>query len=290
MRNHLSQKAVVRRLTQEEIAECIKSIQILGYAVVPRYVEAAEREHSLDLIRHYRAAESQQLRNVSANQQMDKYLYHLQFKDIWFFDLITEGNVLDVMIPFLNDEYYRLIPPHLPNFLLAYYNARSSVAALALHIDNYIPYTGRWPVSMQLAISLNGQSAETGATTIVPGSHVSGNYPDRSFQGAVPLTLNPGDAVIWDSRLWHGALGNPTERERWSLIATFRPWWAKQNFDPVRGFSSALFDKLSPQQKALAGFLSLPAVDENEKVALKEGFDDLLPSIAAYRQRRRCET
>jgi hypothetical protein len=85
------------------------------------------------------------------------------------------------------------------------------------------------------------------------------------------------------------ALENPTERERWSLIATFRPWWAKQNFDPVRGFSPALFEKLSPQQKALAGFLSLPAVDENEKVALTEGLDDLLPSLEDYRRRRQYE-
>ena len=111
-----------------------------------------------------------------------------------------------------------------------------------------------------------------------------GHLPDRSLTDvAIELSCNPGDVIVWDSRLWHGALQNVTGADRWSLVATFRPWFLKQNYDPVLGMPEELYAVLDDQQKALCGFLSRPPRDEKEKVSLKEGYEGLRPRVADYR-------
>ena len=112
-----------------------------------------------------------------------------------------------------------------------------------------------------------------------------GHLPDRSLTDvAIELSCNPGDVIVWDSRLWHGALQNVTGADRWSLVATFRPWFLKQNYDPVLGMPEELYAVLDDQQKALCGFLSRPPRDEKEKVSLKEDYEGLRPRVADYRE------
>lgn len=196
--------------------------------------------------------------------------------------------MLQTLKPFLNDPYYQKIDDDDINFILAYYNARSSVAELPLHIDNYFPTGGDHPNSMQIVFSLSGQDAQNGATVVVPGSHRIQNFPDRSIsQISQVVNCEPGDVIVWDSRLWHGALENKTGQDRWSLVATFRPWFMKQNFDVVRGLSESIFQLSTPQEKALLGFLSLPVVDETERINLKQGYSDLKTELNEYRERGR---
>jgi len=264
----------------------IASISEVGYCVIEGWLEKEKVEQALTIINGKATPSPHLSSGVSENQSRDKYVYHLQFLDSFFLDILTESNILEIIHEFLNDEWYHQLPEGDPNFLLAYYNARSSVAALPLHQDNYIPYRDSVPISMQLIVSLSGQNEENGATVVVPGSHLSGELADRDCKKIETLRLDPGDAVIWDSRLWHGAMANLSLRDRWSLVATFRQWWAKQNYDPVRGFNEKQYQKMSHTQKALTGFLSLPAVDDQEKVSLKEGYPNLLGSIFDYRSRR----
>lgn len=279
---------MIRKLSAGEIESAITKIKYLGYAVIPGVLSKEVTQHLLGKVETLFKETSPIGENsgVTTNQLHDKYVYHLQYRDLDFLSILTDGNLLELLKPFLNDPYYTQLAPDQFNFLLAYYNARSSVDPLKLHIDNYIPTGGLHPISMQIVFSLNGQNAQNGATTIVPGSHNMQRYPDREAQGIEQvLECDPGDALVWDSRLWHGALENVTRADRWSLVATFRPWWAKQNFDPVRGLSEAMFSQLNPQQKALLGFLSLPPKDESEKVSLKQGYKDLLNTLDDYRKR-----
>jgi hypothetical protein len=275
-----------RLIGDDALCAAVLDIRYKGYAVIENFCSEELTALMLDLVESDYQPAPIVRRNLSPNQALDKYIYHLQFKNKKYLDLLTESNILQILIPFLNDSYYRQIPDNLPNFLLGYYNARSSVAALPLHQDNLLVYRGGTPISMQIAISLSGQNHSNGATILVPGSHMSGSLADREYNNAEILDLNPGDAAIWDSRLWHGALENTSGMDRWSLIGTFRPWWAKQNFDPVRGLSEHLFAAMDNQQKALLGFLSLPVVDDLESVSIKLGYDDLLGSIREYRERR----
>ena len=279
---------MIRKLSADEIESAIAKIEYLGYAVIPGVLSKEVTRGLLKKVETLFECANPLGKNsgITTNQLHDKYVYHLQYKDTDFLKIITDENLLELLRPFLNDPYYTQLAPDQFNFLLAYYNARSSVDPLQLHIDNYIPTGGYHPNSMQIVFSLNGQNAQNGATTVVPGSHNIQKYPDRKALGIEQIVeCDPGDAIVWDSRLWHGALENSTRADRWSLVATFRPWWAKQNFDPVRGLSEEIFSQLTPQQKALLGFLSLPPKDESEKVSLKQGYNDLLNTLDDYRKR-----
>jgi ectoine hydroxylase-related dioxygenase (phytanoyl-CoA dioxygenase family) len=277
-----------RNVSTSQIKEHINDIKYSGYTVVREFLDKDTVEILLALVEKH-ATNKDDLTNVSSNQALDDYAYHLQFKDEKFIHLFGQSNILKILQPFLNDPYYSKIPADLPNFILAYYNARSSVAPLDLHIDSYVPSVSAFTTSMQISFSLSGQNKDNGATTIVPGSHNLNSFPDRSakLSGLEVLECEPGDAIIWDSRLWHGALENFSGKKRWSLVATFRPWWAKQNFDPVSGVSELIYSRLSSLEKGLLGFLSLPAIDELDKVALKEGYNDLLGSVNEYKLKRR---
>lgn len=275
----------MRTLTEGEVSRAIEEVKLLGYSVLKNILPSEIVSKLLQLVE--RDKSTGEGVGTTANQAQDKYVYHLQFRDKVFLDILTEWQGgLEILRPFINDPFYRQLPVDDFNFLLAYYNARSSVAALPLHIDNYVPTLGDFPNSMQLVFSLNGQNEDNGATIVVPGSHRVGALPNRELTDlAQPLNCSAGDVIVWDSRLWHGALENRNGKDRWSLVATFRPWFLKQNYDPVRGMPEELYAQLSSQQKALCGFLSLPPKDEREKVSLKEGYEALRSTVAGYRDR-----
>lgn len=277
----------MRELDTTMIDRAVQEVQVFGYTIIQEALSEETRLSLLELVEahHEVAKPALAASGVSANQAQDKYVYHLQFKHRLFLDILSDWQSgLRILRPFLQDPYYRQLPEDTNNFLLSYYNARSSVAALPLHIDNYVPSLGDYPNSMQIVFSLNGQNSNNGATIVVPGSHQSGRYPDRSLTDkAYSLECAPGDAIIWDSRIWHGAAENMNGLDRWSLVATFRPWFLKQNFDPVRGTPEPLYAEMSNDQKALMGFLSLPPKNDSEKISIKEGFEGLRPTVADYR-------
>ncbi|PCJ61792.1 MAG: hypothetical protein COA79_05710 [Planctomycetota bacterium] len=275
------------KVNPNEISDHIQEIKYTGFTKIKKFLNTDLISRLLELI-HQNYKGYKDLKNVSPNQALDKYIYHLQFIDPFFIQILSRSNILEILNPFLNDPYYRKIPDNLPNYTLAYYNARSSIAPLDLHMDSHIPFLGDHLLSMQIFISLNGQSKKNGATIVVPGSHLTNNYAyrKRTLNSQLIIDCDPGDAIIIDSRLWHGALENKSKADRWSLVATFKPWWLKQNYDPIRGISEDIFSKLNDNEKALLGLLSLPPLDETEKVSTKEGYEGLLGSMKEYRERR----
>ena len=276
----------MRHLDDDEIVRGIEEIRLLGYTTLKNIIEKPLTDRLLELVERDKRTGAGA--GATANQAQDKYVYHLQYRDQIFLDILTEWRGgLSIVNAFLNDPYYSQLPQETFNFLLAYYNARSSVAALPLHIDNYVPSLGDYPNSMQIVFSLNGQSIQNGATIVVPGSHRSGALPNRSLTDlAQPLNCEAGDVIIWDSRVWHGALENTTCADRWSLVATFRPWFLKQNYDAVHGMPENIYAGLTKQQKALCGFLSRPPKDDTQKVSLKEGYEGLKATVALYREEK----
>ena len=92
-------------------------------------------------------------------------------------------------------------PTTAPNYILSYYNARSSGNRLDLHINSYVPNPGPWCTAMQVVYMLDDTSERNGCTVVVPGSHRSGEFTDRSLRNVVPIIASAGDLVVWDSRL-----------------------------------------------------------------------------------------
>lgn len=205
----------------------------------------------------------------------DKRIYNLVAKDKFFIDFIFNENLLSIMHLFIQDPYYRWLPEGFYNFILNSSSARSSGGALDLHIDSGIPFTGETPLGIVVIASIERSTIENGATFAIKGTHQSGSFTDRSREDFEILNLDPGDVILMDSRVWHGAGKNHINKSRWTINSHFTQWFIKQDIDLPRTINKELFEALSDQEKILLGFSSMPSPDPTVRVNIKTGLDHL---------------
>ena len=273
-----------RAVAPIEIEQHLKNLRVYGYTRVENYLPSDAVSRLLALVeKHHLGTRGFDYHGRPSRDARDKMVYNLQGKDKSFVELLDSPFLKSIFIPMLNDPFYRFLPPEAPNYILSYYNARSSGEKLDLHIDTYIPFPGERTYAMQAAFVLEEHFPDNGCTVVVPGSHTLGTYTDRGLQKVEPLLAKPGDLVIWDSRLWHGTTENISGRSRWTLIATLTSWWIKQNMDIPRSLPDAVYRMLSDPQKVLLGFCSIPPSNETQRINTKTGYESLLASVEDYR-------
>jgi hypothetical protein len=100
-----------------------------------------------------------------------------------------------------------------------------------------------------------------GATKIIPGSHVrntldrpadrSGSHPDPD--GAVEITAQPGDAFIFDRRLWHSRSPNHSSVTRKMLFIGYTYRWIRPLDDMPIDTNSPWWASRTPVQRQLSG-------------------------------------
>jgi hypothetical protein len=104
--------------------------------------------------------------------------------------------------------------------------------AVAFHQD--ISYSPKSPYHFSLWLTLNDVDSNTGALQFVEGSHKwqiqpavdfwSPNYLSSKDTESFPkedvkvINLKEGDAVIFDSRLWHGSLESRNGKDRYAYV------------------------------------------------------------------------
>lgn len=255
------------------VSDICREVQTAGYCIVPALYSPDELLYALDSVRKGYA----QVHGLSAGEtpylnQNQTMLHNVQNKDFEFLKLmLRDPLILEVLKNFLNDRWYRVLPDEEPNFQLRSYLARSSEGELPLHIDSFIPYMGEHVISMQVAIVLEEMTEKNGCTVVVPGSHQSGRYVEQSaLDDAVPIEASIGDAVIWDSRLWHGTTANMSGNTRWNLVATFARWWMKQSFQIPLALPKYIYEQLTDSEKTIMGYSSIPYLDEYAGTNMKQ--------------------
>ncbi len=252
----------------------------IGYARLPGLLDRAQTDTLRQLLEEQiECLKGSRYPGFSEARPDDGAVFNLQAKDKRFIDVLGNPILEHVLVATLNDPNYRQIPAGTPNYILGGYNARASGKALGLHIDSWIPLPGPRTFMVQVAFVLDTRGEEDGCTLVVPGSHCLGEYSDRQMStepgtgNAVSLTAKPGDVLIWDSRLWHGAAENKSDHQSWVLVATMQMWWVKPRTDIPRTIPPHIFDALSDRQKALMGFCSMPPIDEFISIEVRAGYD-----------------
>ena len=170
-----------------------------------------------------------------------------------------------IAINLLNDSWYKAIAPDRPNFI-----SRNGIRAqssgkdgLVMHIDSFIPGTGKRPWLLQVFMVLEDQDESNGTTLVVPKSHLSDEYATpESLKDAVPLCPKAGDIIIWDGRLWHGTTPNPEEKSRLVLASGFSCWFIKPKFDLPGALPDSIYQQLTDDEKVIMGFASPTFSDE----------------------------
>jgi ectoine hydroxylase-related dioxygenase (phytanoyl-CoA dioxygenase family) len=86
------------------------------------------------------------------------------------------------------------------------------------------PSPSREPIAPIAAVNvmwmITDFTVETGATRLVPGSHLSGKQPDPSVPhkiASVAAVGPAGTAFAFDARLWHGAAPNRSQESRFGI-------------------------------------------------------------------------
>lgn len=258
--------------------ELINKIEKDGYCQIPQLYEQDQIKKAFDLLLNWHLKTKSELsENIPFLNQNHPLVYNLQNKDIYFLELIFNKPIInEILMHFLNDQWFKQIPSQYPNYILRSYLGRSSNDKLPMHIDSFIPYKGAHPLAMQVGIILEDQNQQNGCTVLIPGSHKSGEYANQEvFEKAIPIESKSGDVVIWDSRIWHGTKENKTDGTRWSLIATFVRWWVKQAFNITDNIPQSVYEKLTDNQKAIMGFCSRPYENEYQGIDMKRGYEDL---------------
>jgi ectoine hydroxylase-related dioxygenase (phytanoyl-CoA dioxygenase family) len=267
-----------------DVKKNIEDLRETGYTVVPGYLSTAEIREYLKLTeKHWDSRRHSEFKGRPERELDDKMVYGLQAKDKAFIDLLDQENLVQILMHYLNDPYYKHLPPETPNYILSYYNARSSGPELPLHTDTFIPSPGDRTWTVQASFFLEDSRKDNGCTVVVPQSHVSGKFVDRSKKHDLHyVEAKAGDLVMWDSRIWHGTTANVSKKSRWALIATFTCWWVKQRTDMTRSLPENIYSTLSDRQKILLGFASIPPRDEGDRLNFKGGLADLRAHVRDY--------
>jgi hypothetical protein len=117
-------------------------------------------------------------------------------------------------------------------------------------------------LSLKVAYVLSDLSSTgRGATKVIPGSHLwntldrpadlSVHNPDP--EGAIEITANPGDAFIFDRRLWHSRSTNLSGVTRKMLFVGYTYRWIRPLDDMPIDIESEWWANRTPVQRQLLG-------------------------------------
>ena len=111
---------------------------------------------------------------------------------------------------------------------------------------------------VNMLVMLDAFTIENGATYLLAKSHKIKQKPeaDRFFSFASRAVGSPGDALIFDSRLWHAAGENSLKTARRALTLTFTPPQFKPQFDYCQALGYSFVETLEDPIKQVVGYFS----------------------------------
>ena len=170
----------------------IKQLEKQGYVIIPNALSEEMISRLNNVINTKWPKKNVDTRNCVVED--DAFLDLLEWKAT--FPLVREA---------LGSNNIQLLTSHLI--------IRSNLESMSLHRDGGATQwdiKGKLPrLMIKVGYALSDQNEETGATVVIPGSHLweddipLGDNLDR--EDLIPINLKTGDAFAFDQRLWHGA-------------------------------------------------------------------------------------
>jgi ectoine hydroxylase len=117
-------------------------------------------------------------------------------------------------------------------------------------------------MSLKVAFWLSDVSEPgRGNMLVLPGSHERNTlprptHPELGFEppvGAAPVLASPGDALVFDRRLWHSRSDNHSEHTRRVVFLAYTFRWIRPRDDLGIDHASERFRNLSPVRRQLLG-------------------------------------
>ena len=116
-----------------------------------------------------------------------------------------------------------------------------------------------------VTIMLDDFTEKNGCTYYIPKSHLSNKIPIRNKRyKCKKLIGKSGDAVIFDSSLWHKG-GKSSAQNRLSFISLYGPWWVKPYFNYEKMLGKNNLKKLNNKVRKLLHYNSSPPRNTEER-------------------------
>jgi ectoine hydroxylase-related dioxygenase (phytanoyl-CoA dioxygenase family) len=147
---------------------------------------------------------------------------------------------------------------HLQNGIVMFPSRRHQQAAF--HQD-FRPWLNGADVSLNVFLFVDAFTAENGATTVAPGSHLLERRPSdvELARTAVQLPGAAGTALVFDSRLWHRGGANSTSKPRRALNMQYTSAFIRQQVDYAHCLSEDEYATFPDRVQQLLGrYVRLP--------------------------------
>jgi ectoine hydroxylase-related dioxygenase (phytanoyl-CoA dioxygenase family) len=261
---------LVRKMNSNE---CIKCIKENGYVVIPGVLSNEE----CDIYRNMLERDSFKYSPMYVgsggtshglnNKSSEKVVYNMHNKDIKYFDLFDNKEIMPIISSLLKEGSYK----NSEEFNLLNISARCPAPfapAQQLHLDSNLPGMASYPLIVVVLYMLDDFTEVNGATRFVPGSHKFSGYAEdgKSYEDEVLVTGKKGSVVIFNGALWHGSSTKKDDSSRWAVILGYGRWFIKPSFDFSRNIPDSIYNKLSEDRKKLIGLNSIPPKDEFTRV------------------------
>jgi len=181
---------------------------------------------------------------------LGNYSYILQNKGGSFVALLEASPLQDYVDAVLGDTC-----------ILHSFNSISLIPKISNPIQNSMHrdsprFCRPYLLAVQILYMIDDFTTDNGATYVLPGSHLSPDKPTESefFSKSIRIVGNAGDAVIFDSMLWHAGGVNLTSTERRGVTKVFTRAFMKQQIDYTKATDPNVVKLLSPRSKRLLGF------------------------------------
>lgn len=148
------------------------------------------------------------------------------------------------------------------NYILNSYGGVINLTATPSYVANIHRdirfFTGDFPLMLNMLIMLDDFTPENGATYLLEGSHKADRKPDKEhfYAAAVQATGKKGDALFFNSNLWHAAGLNVTPNKRRALTLTFTKPFMKQQLDYSRSVGYEQLAGMSDGIKQIVGYFA----------------------------------
>ncbi|MBA2479180.1 MAG: phytanoyl-CoA dioxygenase family protein [Planctomycetes bacterium] len=129
------------------------------------------------------------------------------------------------------------------------------------------------PIGIQVAWCVDDFTIQSGATMLVPGSHLRADA--RADEAPIAAVAPAGSMILFDARTYHAGGANRSDRFRRAVLCFYVRSWLKPQSDHKRSIDPALTADLSTTMARLLGF------QRQSPVEREDGTSQILPAPGA---------
>lgn len=245
----------------------VNNIKKEGYTVIKNFLSITE----LSFIK-------KKIKKIETQKNIVKTgnnIWHVHNYDKIFSSIICKKNIQKILMPLLNDPFYKTINLKLPNYILGQSVILDENSFLNLHLDSYIPSSSSKLYMANVLFLLDDRTRDNGCTILIKKTHRKDSYPDKNKKNYTYLEGKKGDLIILDARIWHGRCEAKIDTSNRTLVYIVQSWFIKQRFDYIHLLPNKIFTKLSNLEKQFLGFCSIPPKDYKKTISIRQGYEVL---------------